>query len=670
MSIKATEEQLNKIFNLTNYQFQIPSYQRPYAWTEDQVLELIDDLCDAFPYPLPQDNPYYFFGSIILIKEQAKPNAEVIDGQQRLTTLTLLLSVFRHLLPLHHETREMINLLLEGKDKTGKNKQYGLQLKIQDNEFFGEYIRTTGGIKNLLEKNAGLLTDSQRLLRDNAKVLVKELTHCRPENLSLEEWILHLYTSLLDNCYLVVVSTSDFDTAYRIFSTINSRGLDLELNDILKSEIIGKIKGDTKKEKYTQIWENEEKDLGREDFKELFSHIYRIQKRERPKETLLSEYRKKIKPQDNPTQFIDEILKPCSDIFEIIRDQRFSCDNKEDEQEINRLFGWLNLINNSDWLPPAISFLVKYSNKASLIKEFFINLERLAIGLMIIRADINERGRRYAQILKAIDDAGVKSAIVKAEELLYLEEQNKIIEILDGDLYQQTRTCLYVLKRLDSAIAEGNLSPSFNAKLVTIEHVLPQNPKADSDWSKTWDDKAREKWVHRLGNLVLLSRKKNSLAKNYDFDQKKNQYFKKGNKTIYPLTINVIHQDKWTVKQVEINQEKYLGNLIKIWNLKRSNSAKIYWHNIDHNDEDWWWSYLKAHNIITANFEGKVGDQGEKILTSYRKGDIIIAYANSYGAIGWGIIKEYPTYRLIEIGSDEDVRNGKHLHRLNIDWQC
>lgn len=583
MGIKATEEQLNKIFNLTNYQFTIPSYQRPYAWTKDQVLELIDDLIDAFPYPLESNHPDYFFGSIILIKQEGKPNAEVIDGQQRLTTLTLLLSVFRHLLPENHPTINRINRLLEDENETGTDTLYGLKLRSQDNDFFGEFIRTAGGLTQLLEKDAGLDIDSQELLRDNAQVLVKELTERCPQNLSLELWILHLYTNLLNKCYLVVVSTSDFDTAYRIFSTINSRGLDLELNDILKSEIIGKIEGEKEKEEYTKIWDQEESDLGRKDFEALFSHIHRIKLREKQKLGLLTEYRKKIKPQDNPMEFIDKVLKPCSDKFEVIRDQKFSCDNEEEKKQVNRLFGWLNLIDNSDWLPPAIYFLVQYPNKASNIKNFFINLERLAAGLMILRADINERGRRYAKILDAIDHSAEK-AILVTKELLSPEEQNQIIEILDGNLYLQTRSRLYILKRLDSLLAEGGLSPSFDKKVVTIEHVLPQNPKPDSEWCQIWEDEAREKWVHRLGNLVLLSRKKNSEAQNYDFEEKKEKYFDKGNPTIFPITVNVIRQTgkeikqtksneqivQWNEQIVEYNQQEYLQKLLNLWNLEQS----------------------------------------------------------------------------------------------------
>uniref|UniRef100_UPI0013008183 DUF262 domain-containing protein n=1 Tax=Cyanothece sp. BG0011 TaxID=2082950 RepID=UPI0013008183 len=137
MTIQASEQTLEQIFTLSNYQFEIPSYQRPYSWEKDQVLELMDDLLDAFPY-LDNNNCDYFLGSIILIQKSQKPQVEVVDGQQRLTTLTLLLSVFRHLLPSESNAYQCINHLLE-KQGIGSRK-YGLKVRSQDDFFFGEYI--------------------------------------------------------------------------------------------------------------------------------------------------------------------------------------------------------------------------------------------------------------------------------------------------------------------------------------------------------------------------------------------------------------------------------------------------------------------------------------------------------------------------------------------------
>lgn len=671
MAIKATEQRLDQIFNLANYQFEIPSYQRPYAWGKDQVLELIDDLVEAFPY-FNDENSDYFLGSVILIEKQRIPQVEVVDGQQRLTSLTLLFSVFRHLLSSDSDAHKYIDDFIEKRGIAGK--LYGLKVGKQDDTFFGDYIRTGGGIKNLLEIDAGLKTDSQNLLRDNTRVLITELTERCPENVLLESWILHLLEKILEKCYLVTVSTSDFETAYRIFSTINTRGLDLQLNDILKSEIIGNIEGKKEKEDYTKIWDQEESDLGRKDFEALFSHIHRIKLREKQKLGLLTEYRKKIKPQDNPTKFIDKVLKPCSDKFEVIRDQKFSCDNDQEEKQVNRLFGWLNLIDNSDWLPPAIHFLVKYPNKASDIKNFFINLERLAAGLMILRADINERGRRYAKILDAIDQSAEK-AIFVTKELLSPEEQNQIIEILDGNLYLQTRSRLYVLKRLDSLLAEGGLSHSFDGKVVTIEHVLPQNPKPDSEWCQVWEDEAREKWVHRLGNLVLLSRKKNAEAQNYDFKIKIEKYFglkKKDNDeqkkdvskdkkkkedtskvTTFPITVLVGHQEEWTEQIVEYNQQEYLEKLLNLWNLEQSiipssniESKKLkitkkdlidspdFYVNFSEGDRAWedWQEY--------GFISGGDGKWYSKTLKNLSEGDrIFVNYCGS-GYVGMGIVEK------------------------------
>jgi uncharacterized protein with ParB-like and HNH nuclease domain len=87
--IKGAEYPLSKIFS-SDFDYEIPSFQRPYAWTEEEAGDLFDDLYDFYVNE-PEDEQY-FLGSIVLVKEDDKPHAEVIDGQQRLTTLTILIS--------------------------------------------------------------------------------------------------------------------------------------------------------------------------------------------------------------------------------------------------------------------------------------------------------------------------------------------------------------------------------------------------------------------------------------------------------------------------------------------------------------------------------------------------------------------------------------------------
>ena len=135
---------------------------------------------------------------------------------------------------------------------------------------------------------------------------------------------------------------------------MNARGLDLRLSDLLKAEIIGAIPTE-QQEKYTNIWEDEEVDLGRETFQELFAHIRMIYRKAKLRETALNEFRRHIQPQKEPQKFIDEIFKPYSDSLEIIKTATY--ESTEGAEAVNSLFRWLKRIDNFDWVPPAILYL-------------------------------------------------------------------------------------------------------------------------------------------------------------------------------------------------------------------------------------------------------------------------------------------------------------------------
>ncbi|OHB55207.1 MAG: hypothetical protein A2Y12_09280 [Planctomycetes bacterium GWF2_42_9] len=94
-----------------------------------------------------------------------------------------------------------------------------------------------------------------------------------------------------------------------------------------------------------------------------------------------------------------------------------------------------------------------------------------------------------------------------------------------------------------------------------------------------------------------------------------------------------------------------------------------FWHNIG-NPSDQWWQYLLKTGQIATSFDCQPGDQGEKILRNYIKGDTVIAYARKFGALGSGIINNPDSYRLIAAGSKDDLADGHYLHRLQIDWKC
>ena len=139
--------------------------------------------------------------------------------------------------------------------------------------------------------------------------------------------------------------------------------------------------------------------------------------------------------------------------------------------------------------------------------------------------------------------------------------------MLKGPIYSQPIVPKPLLLRLDSLLVDKGVV--YDHSVITIEHVLPQNPKEDSEWINWFPDKEqREEWTHKIANLVLLSRRKNTQASNYDFDRKKHEYFKRdGKRSIFALTNEVIDESEWTPKVLERRQEELIDKLKKEWRL-------------------------------------------------------------------------------------------------------
>ena len=112
---------------------------------------------------------------------------------------------------------------------------------------------------------------------------------------------------------------------------------------------------------------------------------------------------------------------------------------------------------------------------------------------------------------------------------------------------------------------------SYDHPLITVEHVLPQTPGDGSEWRAWFTDEEREYWVHRLANLILLTRRKNSEASNYEFAVKKNKYFvTKSGVSPFVLTTQVLGSESWTPEVLEQRQEELLEALAQLWRLTQA----------------------------------------------------------------------------------------------------
>jgi len=565
-TLEAHDKLIREIFEGT-YQFEIPDYQRPYAWTTEQADELFNDLMSAMQDARTNGaTSQYFLGSIVLIKNDRDPRAMVVDGQQRLTTLTILFAALRAVWEAANYPPGVKSvtpfLYEEGDEMLGKATGYRFTAREEDAVFFRQYIQEPGGIEKLAV-NTDKLQDARLRYRENATLLLNKTKALSPEDRNA------LWKFLANECSLVVISTPNLEAAYRIFSVLNNRGLELAPIDILKAEVLGSIRrigGEDQARAYSKKWSEIESQLGRDAFGELFSHIRTIYAKQKQRATLVKEFQDYVTEYKTPAVLIDNVIEPYAEVWDFIRNANF--DATEYAETINDYLSWLNRVDFKDWVPPALVYFKRFRQQPKLLASFFNALERLTYFLLVTKAYINERIDIYAALTKEIEQ---ESFMGDAAALTTLEltdaQKRKFIAALNGDIYTDLpKARMALVLRLESLVRASGVQLQ---SAVSLEHVLPQTPPEGSDWLKWFpNEDEREAWTHRLANLVPLDRKKNLSASNYDFAKKKDVYFRgRGTASPFVLTQEVRSESEWTPALLAERQKRLVGVLQNHWDL-------------------------------------------------------------------------------------------------------
>lgn len=572
-TIEGKQYLLGEVFG-EQFVFLIPNYQRPYAWGTEQTGELLDDLFHALGAnehtPVDQIPPY-FLGSVVLIKPAGTREAHIIDGQQRITTLSLLFAALRHTLQDAELAANMGECIVQkGNKAKGIKDQPRLTLRDIDALFFRDEIQAPQGLASLLEQQTELDTEAKAHLRENVQLLVKRLAEVS------EARRIQLTGFLLQRCMMVVVTTDNRASAVRIFSVLNSRGLDLLTSDILKPELIDAVglSGNELTE-FTQSWEKIEENLGRDVFQEFFAHVRMIHARKRAEKELLEEFRRLVLPPDAAARvaFVREGLFELAHAFEHVqlRDYK-SSDSAADEAIAVALF-WLRYVDNFDWVPSAILAFQRLQQKPPLLADALTSIERQAASMMVRRGGVDARVRRFAEVLGVLDKGFAGSTGTRLE--LDATERQATLDHLNGDIYQTHRNVQrLVLCRLDDAFASAPPPAASKTmhRSLTVEHVLPQTVNfaaaAAGQWGAWYTPVQHAATVHKLGNLALLTRNKNAQASNADFATKKARYFQgKGGVTQFSLTVQVLAESSWDPTVFQKHQTQRVQKLKDVWKL-------------------------------------------------------------------------------------------------------
>jgi uncharacterized protein with ParB-like and HNH nuclease domain len=557
--IEAEKIDINKLFS--GFWFTVPEFQRSFLWQRDNVSVLLDDLWFAFENKSDME---YFLGSLVLQKRKEKIGNEndieikvydILDGQQRLTTLLMLMAVLRDLCKNEDNIQATQEAIFQSGSKVRRiPERLRITYKIRDNveEFIKQFILQKAGTRSSKlkgekeTKNISISNMAKAILCMHEFFGAKK----RKDVKKFEEFIDFLFNDVV----FIYVATENRGDAFKLFTIINARGIPLTNANILKAINIGAIEGDEEKERYAEIWESIENELGEESFGRFLSFIRTILLKEKARTNLLEEFEEKIykKSKLKGERTLDIIGK-----YKEIYDRAVSLDLEIDNDYKNLITIMKIGLPSEDWIPPLLLFYEKFREKKLL--EFSRKLEYKFSSDWILQYTPTQRIENMNSILKKIEKEGNPDEII-ADGNLFEVDSKSLREALEGNIYGRG-FARYILLKYEYLISDNTVHLS-EYKYITVEHILPQNPRGGSQWRRDFTEEERDYWTHKLANLVLISRRKNTNLGNLDFEQKKERYLKGGIDIFAGSKVFIERQSSWTPSILERRQKEMLDELV------------------------------------------------------------------------------------------------------------
>lgn len=571
-----TEPLLIKQLLADPFLFEAPSYQRAYSWTPDEAGQLLDDVQQAMLESVEGEQGLsgYFLGSILLVDAQAHTAAvpdglpssgkrrvfEIIDGLQRLVTLTTLFCVLRDLD--HQEGRQLARKLESFVSLPDEARRFRLKLCGSGSDFLQDMVQRPGASAEMPLTDE-LTEGEQRLLK------VREFFAAELWKLS-DDQRQSLADFILEECALAVIVTRNIDRAHRMFSVLNERGMPLARSDIFKADILGAMPPAQRAEA-AKVWEDVARQLGPR-FDSLFSHIRVIYGKQNVQ--IIDGIRKIAKEVGNGQRFIQEIMLPMARTYDLLLNpasaHELYATDPEAALQIERSLFYLGWLKGADWVPPAMRWVEFNADEPQRIAEFLTALERYSYAMRVLGIGRKKRLQRYGAVLSWIADNKGAAELSGLPMSFSLDEQRHILRNLRNLHSRNQQICKLVLMRLSADMAaRAGIEERFDPADFTVEHVLPQKPPSGGQWRKWFpnaDDRA--KCIAGLGNLVLVTKAQNQLAGRGEFADKQKVYFSEETQVAAKLTDSLRGLKCWKPDLVRERDRRMTNRLKLIWKIE------------------------------------------------------------------------------------------------------
>lgn len=604
-SLKNDKEYINELFGSAKF-YNVPEYQRPYVWGKQQVCTLLDDVATAMEQ---NEQREYFLGCIILnAKKETKGNVtydsfDLLDGQQRFITLYLLQAVIKDLAQDSQLKHGLVQNLCQEKNifkSTPERNRIEFSIR-KDADFINDFVVKLNGttqfeeIKNLANSQSAYGTSVKRMAQAilDMHEWWRDKRASYPVESAFQDYLQKFAIYLGNKVLILYLATSDnLDDAYNLFTVLNSRGIKLEAGDILRAQNLRVIKDEDKKQQLATKWDDYASiatDGIYRSFDEfLWVIVYVVMK-------YTSEANKSL---GKAFDFMDKqgsLPKgiPTLDFIGRYIQHLDAVTTKDYQQkEAGMLYENLNYIMFSTFGNQHLLLLMYYRENFGEVSilDFLIKLDNLFSVLWLLDSRAMQIQTRTFIVMRRIDELAKKysdkvqavNALLSDKVLLYDYQDEKASTAVDitkfyslldkedwgsfsGTRINKTR---YLLLKLDLITGSDKMKLDFNKSVASVEHLMPQ--KIDQ---KNWMMKPdfHKQWLHKLGNIVLIDKRKNSAFSNSSYDTKRTKfkelYIETRPNTTYTFDKylkwdeNTIHNNHYRV--VNLLKAYYAGNSLK-----------------------------------------------------------------------------------------------------------
>lgn len=539
--------------------YSVPSYQRHYVWTEDNVNALLDDVKDNY---LEHSDDEYFLGSYIIQKRSDRDTNDLLDGQQRITTLFLLFAFLRDYDGTPQDVKDGLQDLVYQKANIVRRIEERVRLSYEIRGTVKQFIQKYIVKEDSISENWKVFLEKANDAKENESVqhICRTLVCFKEyfvENTDID--IVKFVQYISGNVVMIHISADTLEDAFRLFSIMNDRGLKLSNADILKSSNLEYLKSSSEMDDYARKWEELQYNLGA-DFDRFLSYVRTLYAKTKVKVNLLDEFKSIFKSgtlqQGKP--FFEAVMEWYK-VYEYV----IELEDNDDVAYCN----FVNVVNASklstDWIPVTMRYYERF--RTDKLLEFVQKLVHKAVADVVCGETPSKRIENMNKFLTMIERAS-KPKDVLNNDMAFAFNTEIFLTKIQSDVYGRLYARMLLLL-LEYKYQDNSVSKTF--KTISIEHILPQTPKPESEWVRLFSEEERNEMTHKLGNLCIIGRRKNSSLGNLDYKKKLDKYFC-NNIANFARSLDIYHKYplRWTPEEYKKCMEQTIKDIKGIFEIK------------------------------------------------------------------------------------------------------